>query len=287
MSIPNPTQPITIPHTGTLSPPAPVVVDHGQELHGGPWATTTHLAVLTDADDLEPIIHKLATLGQIDDLKAWAVDDAPPYQVYCLVTFRYASDMHRALRPLRNATSKAYLKALFYNPPATPFMPTSVIKEIGIIQHHPHPEPAVAPEPEGTTRSVVFFDSHGNMVRMTPRFSDRLEKAWERVRDTLLSEMQLHHNGASPIAQVVPKPWCGKWWILWPAWDRKRNRATFESVDIAGRVIKKMKREKWGGEWDVKEGRYVSDPISMEDLADGEPNEDIIRVDNEVFIKDC
>lgn len=99
--------------------------------------------------------------------------------------------------------------------------------------------------------------------------------------------MQPHHDGESSIARVVPEPWRGKWWILWPTWDLKRNRATFESVDIAARVIKKMKREKWGGAWDVKEGRYVSDPISMEDLADGEPNEDTIRVDNEVFIRHC
>jgi len=307
MSIPNPAQPITIPHTGTLSPPAPVAIDHDQELRGGPWATTTHLAVLTDADDLGPIIHKLSTLGQIDNLMAWAFD-ALPYQVYCLVTFRYASDMHRALRPLRNATSKAYLikqadapipgytlntyrhDPFYNNPLASSFMTTSVIthpQEIGIIQHHPYPDPAVGPEPEGTTRSVVFFDSRGNMIRMTPKFSDRLEKAWERVRETLLAEMQPHHDGESSIARVVPEPWRGKWWILWPTWDLKRNRATFESVDIAARVIKKMKREKWGGAWDVKEGRYVSDPISMEDLADGEPNEDTIRVDNEVFIRHC
>ncbi|KAF8423213.1 hypothetical protein BGX38DRAFT_175029 [Terfezia claveryi] len=202
MSISNRTQPINIPHTGTLSPPAPIAADHGQELQGGTLVTTTHLAVLTDADDLDPIIHKLSTFGQIDDLKAWAVDDAPPYQVYCLITFRYALDMQRALCPVRNATSKAYLTKQvnvpipgytlneyhhdpFYdNRLATSFMTTSVTaQEIGIIQHHPYPEPAIGPEPEGTTRSVVFFDSRSNMIRMTPKFSDRLEKAWEREGD--------------------------------------------------------------------------------------------------------
>ena len=315
MSIPNRTQPMTLPHTGTPSPSAPspsapdaADIDHGHEPYGGPWATTTHLAVLADADDLDPIIHKLSTLGQIDDLKAWAVDDAPPYQVYCLITFRSTQDMQRALRPLRNAMSKAYLTKQanvpipgytvnayrhdpFYNDRlATSFMTTPTIahpQEIGIIKHHPYPEPALGPEPEGTTRSVVFFDSRGNMIRMTPKFSNRLEKVWERVRETLFAEMQLHHCGESPIARVVPEPWRGKWWILWPTWDLKRNRATFESVDITRRVIRKMKKEKWGGEWDVKEGRYVSDPISMEDLADEDLNEDIIRSDNEVSIKHC
>lgn len=307
MSTSNSTHTITISHAGTLSPPAPVVAGHDHEHHGGSWATTTHLAVLADADDLDPIIHKLSTLGQIDDLKAWAVDDAPPYQVYCLITFRYASDMQRALQPIRNATSKVYRTKQAdvpmpsytlseyrhdpsYNGRFATFMTTSAIthpQEIGIIQHHLYPEPALSPEPEGTTRSVVFFDSRGNMIRMTPKFSNRVEKAWERVRETLLAEMRPHHDGVSLIARVVPEPWRGKWWILWPTWDLERSRVTFESVDITRRVIKKMKKEKWGGEWDVREGRYVSDPISMEDLADEEPNEGTIHSNHEVLIKHC
>lgn len=244
---------------------------------------------------MDPIINKLSAFGQIDDIKAWATDDAPEHQVYVLLTFRYAADVQRALRPIHNAHTKVILRKELpntvqastttqaYGRVVQPSqIPTTHTQDIGFIHHHAHPEAIVAPEPEGTTRSVVFFDSRGNTVRLTPKFQHKVEKAWEDVRDKMLADSRPDQLGHSMVGRAVPEPWRGQWWIIYPDWDLRRNRATFESVEVARRVIKKMKREKWGGEWDVKEGRFVSDPIVLELLGDGDATDNLYGLTNEL-----
>ena len=266
----------------------------GMPVLGAPYASATgsvepsntrHLAVITNEDQLDRIINKLSTFGQIDDVKAWATDHPPHYQVYALITFRCMADIQRVLRPVQNARSNVvittnipadtqslpiyggHMVLPFSTPQPTQSAPATGIREIGIIQHHPHCEPALQAEPAGTTRSVVFFDVRGNSVGLTSNFQLAIEATWRRVHENILADSEQDHLGKSPIAKAVPKPWRGQWWIIYPDFDLKRNRTTFESVDVARKVIRKM-QGKWGSNWKVAEGRYVSDPIAMEELGD-------------------
>lgn len=254
-------------------------------------ASTRHLVVITNEEYLDRIVNKLSTFGQVDDIKAWATDDPPHDQVYALITFRYVADLQRVLRPVQNAKSGVIMTINFpantqalpiYGghalsaPQSTQGIPTASVREIGIIQHHPHPEPALQAEPAGTTRSVVFFDVRGNAVGLTLNFQLAIEATWRRVHENILADLEQDYLGRSPIAKAVPQPWRGKWWIIYPDFDMKRNRTTFESVDVARRVIRKM-QGKWGVNWQVAEGRYVSDPIAMEELGNG----DIIHTPSE------
>ena len=254
MPIINHIQPITVSEQPVLpTPPPSATLEHPS----GALSTSRLLALQTDEPYLDPILHKLSAYGQLDDIKAWAIDDESNYQVYALVTFRYSSDLHRVLRVAHSAQTKIFLgNALQVN-----HRP-----EIGVLQHHCCRDNIIAPGTIGTTRSVIFFDSHGNMVRLTPKFQNKVEKAWERVREKLYADSGPDQVGHSPIARAVPEPWRGNWWIIYPTFDLKRNRTTFENVDVARRVIKKMKKENWGGNWHVVEGRYVNDPIPIEEL---------------------
>ncbi|KAF8471119.1 hypothetical protein BDZ91DRAFT_838656 [Kalaharituber pfeilii] len=255
------------------------------ELSANPWSIARHFAVLTNADNLDLVVNKLSSLGQLDDIKAWATDDGPNFQMYILITFRYVPDLQRVLSPVFGAQSRIVLVTSVGSSliPAVPqpalgvqsshvgetsVCTTTSMQEIALIQHHLCPYTPVKPETEGITRSVIFYDSRGHPIRLTPKFQHAIEVAWQRVRENLLHEVQGDMVGDSPVGHAVPEPWRGQWWILYPEFDLVRGRTTFESVEVARRVVKKMCREKWGGEWDVNEGRYVRDPVFMEELED-------------------
>ncbi|KAI5783228.1 hypothetical protein DFH27DRAFT_578724 [Peziza echinospora] len=226
-----------------------------------PWHTRM-IVLLTHEPFSDHAINKLSALGQIDDILAWGSNDAPiQVQTYFLITFRYLADAQRVLLPRSDAITRLVADQC----DALPCPP-----ELGIIRHHPLPCPDAVDPPvaaDGTTRSVIFYNSQGREVRLTPRFQQAVEAAWHRVRASMAVQQNTPLE-QTLLARCVPEPWRGHRWLIFNGFDTRRGRSTFESVEVAKRVVRKMKKEKWGGEWDVTEGRFVSDPVEQEDEED-------------------